>query len=77
MVRSPKSARHAWPFLSIKMLALIKRRVRRQGDDSHSKPYPFQIPMYHRPTVHVYQPPSDVFELWEPIISDGCVHQSD
>jgi len=28
--------------------------------------------MYHCLTVHIYQPPSDAFELSEEIISEGC-----
>ena len=36
-----------------------------------SKSYSLEIAVYHRLTVHIYQPPSYVFELLEPI-SDGC-----
>jgi len=45
------------------------KSVRRQGDDWGSESYPLQIPMYHRLTVHVYKPPSDISELSEGIIS--------
>ena len=40
-----------------------KSQVRGQGSDWRSKSYPFQIPMYHFLIMHVYQPPSDTFEL--------------
>ena len=68
-VRNPKSARRARPFWSIRMLALIKKRVR-QGCDWYSKSYPFQISVYHCLIVHVNQSPSDVLELLEGIVSE-------
>ena len=46
-------------------IGLDKKRVRRQGGEWISESYPLQIPVDHRLTVHVYQPPSDVFELSE------------
>jgi len=39
------------------------KRVRRQGRTSSPKSYPFQISMYHRLTMYVYQSPRNIFEL--------------
>ena len=67
--RNPKSARRAWPFWSIRILALIEDQVRRQDRERCSKPYPLQIPMYHCLIMHVNQPPSNILELLE-IVSE-------
>ena len=50
-------------------VGLGEEEVRRRGGDWSSKSYPLQISMYHRLTVHVYQPPCNVFELSEQIIN--------
>ena len=52
-------------------ICLDERRVRRNGDDQDSESYPLQISVYHCLTVHINQPPDDVFEL-----SDGAISGS-
>ena len=74
MVRSPKSARQAQPSRPIRILALPKEQVRWQDIDKHSKSYPLQVSVYHRLTVHIYQPLGDAFELRENEC-EGLCHQ--
>ena len=78
MVRSPKSARRAWPSWSIRILALVKEGVLESGSATKcSNSYPLQVPVYHRLAVHIYQTLSDVFELSEEDVSDWYAEQSE
>ena len=51
------------PILTDQDIRLDRKRVREWGNDYCTKSYPLQIPMYHYLTMHVYQSPSDIFEL--------------
>jgi hypothetical protein len=65
MVRSPKSARQRMTALIDQDIGLAKRASQAADSDERSKSYPLQVSVYHRLTVHIYQPLSDVFELRE------------
>ena len=53
------------------MLAFVEKfGLEGKAGDLRSKPYPLQIPVYHFLIMHVYQPPSNVFELLGGIISE-------
>jgi len=56
-------------------IRLGKKRVRRKGDDWGSESYPLQISMYHCLTVHINQPPDDIFELSGAVVSNSCRQQ--
>ena len=79
MVRRPKSAIRAWPPWSIRMLAL-RNKVGLEGAGEARlafKTYPLQVAMHHSLTMHVYQPPSDVFELLGRSSMKGCGQQQE
>jgi len=63
IVRSPKSARRAWPSRSTRMLTLIKIRFRWWSGNWRSNSYPLQVPMDHPLAMYIQQPPGDAFEL--------------
>ena len=44
-------------------VCLVGGYVRQQDMNQRPKSYPLEIPMYHFLVVHIYQSPSDIFEL--------------